>query len=78
MLQALRPGGRVLFRDYAEDDLAQKRLAGAGRQKRIEENCYVRGDGTLAYYFSKGARVGDMAEVMLAAAVGAGACGSRQ
>ncbi|KAL4436878.1 hypothetical protein ABPG75_004017 [Micractinium tetrahymenae] len=49
----LRPGGQLLFRDYAAGDLAQGRLAGQGRQQRLADGCYVRWDGTLAYYFSQ-------------------------
>ncbi|KAI8464188.1 MAG: hypothetical protein J3K34DRAFT_526399 [Monoraphidium minutum] len=49
---ALRPGaGRVLFRDYARGDLAESRLAGAAEGKRLRDGLYVRGDGTLCYYF---------------------------
>lgn len=47
-----KPGaGRVLVRDYAEGDLAQLRLAGGPRQKKLADNFYVRGDGTRAFYF---------------------------
>lgn len=40
-------------RDYALGDLAQDRLAGEGRQQRLADGCYVRWDGTLAFYFSE-------------------------
>ncbi|XP_050364256.1 uncharacterized protein LOC126782943 [Argentina anserina] len=46
----LKPGGRVLFRDYATGDLAQERLN--CKDQKISENFYARGDGTRAFYFS--------------------------
>jgi hypothetical protein len=64
--RTLAPGsGCVLFRDYAEGDLAQARLegmnSGAGAagsgQRKISERFYTRGDGTLCYYFGVGGRV---------------------
>ena len=40
---ALRPGGRFFFRDYTRGDHAQVRF---GSSKKIEENFYMRQDGT--------------------------------
>ncbi|XP_027189851.1 uncharacterized protein [Cicer arietinum] len=44
------PNGHVLLRDYATGDLAQERFS--GKDQKISDNFYVRGDGTRAYYFS--------------------------
>ncbi|KAK6236712.1 hypothetical protein SCA6_012049 [Theobroma cacao] len=48
--KVLKPNGYVLFRDYAVGDLAQERFS--GKDQKISENFYVRGDGTRAFYFS--------------------------
>ena len=50
-LKALKPGGVLLFRDYAKFDLAQIRLA--EKQSRLGEDFYVRGDNTRAKFFTE-------------------------
>ncbi|KAJ1442826.1 S-adenosyl-L-methionine-dependent methyltransferase [Sesbania bispinosa] len=48
--KVIKPNGYVLLRDYATGDLAQERFS--GKDQKISDNFYVRGDGTRAYYFS--------------------------
>eukprot|EP00051_Salpingoeca_urceolata_P014882 m.189878 g.189878 ORF g.189878 m.189878 type:complete len:271 (-) comp18218_c0_seq6:31-843(-) len=46
---ALKPGGRVFFRDYGENDHAMLRFK---RGHKLADKLYVRQDGTRAFYFS--------------------------
>ncbi|KAI8072551.1 S-adenosyl-L-methionine-dependent methyltransferase [Gongronella butleri] len=49
--KVLKPGGIVLLRDYGLYDEAQIKFS-AQTDKKLENNLYVRQDGTLSYFFS--------------------------
>ncbi|KRY57480.1 Methyltransferase-like protein 6 [Trichinella britovi] len=52
VFKVLKAGAVVFVRDYGLFDHAQLRF---GRGKKMEENLYVRQDGTFAYFFSEDA-----------------------
>jgi len=50
-LQVMNPNSIVCFRDYGIYDAAQLKFSSAKNHK-LEENLYIRQDGTMSYFFS--------------------------
>jgi methyltransferase-like protein 6 len=50
MFALLKPGAMLLLRDYGQFDLAQFRFQDF---QKMGDNFYVRGDGTMAYFFEQ-------------------------
>ena len=46
----LKPGGRILFRDYAVNDMAMIRF---GPGTKLGDRHYLRQDGTQSYFFER-------------------------
>jgi len=51
IFKVLKNGGCVLFRDYGLYDEAQIKFSSTS-DKKLDENFYVRQDGTMSYFFS--------------------------
>ncbi|CAO3633273.1 unnamed protein product [Cunninghamella echinulata] len=51
IFKVLKPGGQVLLRDYGIYDEAQVKFS-LTSDKKLDENLYVRQDGTMSYFFS--------------------------
>jgi len=48
----MKPGSLLFFKDYALYDMTQLRFV-SKQGRKLEDNFYVRADGTRTYFFSK-------------------------
>ncbi|CAG8742828.1 17838_t:CDS:2, partial [Acaulospora morrowiae] len=50
--EVTRKGSILCFRDYAQFDETQLKFAATNEQHKLQENFYVRQDGTMSYFFT--------------------------
>ncbi|CAG8435746.1 6216_t:CDS:2 [Diversispora eburnea] len=50
--EVTRKGAIICFRDYAQFDETQLKFASSNSQHKLQENFYVRQDGTMSYFFT--------------------------
>ncbi|CAG8786029.1 13012_t:CDS:2, partial [Racocetra persica] len=50
--EVAREGSIICFRDYAKDDETEIRFSTIAAQHKLQENLYVRQDGTMSYFFT--------------------------
>lgn len=51
-IKALKTGGTLIIRDYAQGDHAQIRFQQASNPNQVDEHVFVRHDGTLSHFFT--------------------------
>lgn len=66
LASVIKPGGHLVFRDYCDGDFAQEKFMTSGDPSMIDEQTFVRQDGTLSLFF----REEDITEWMKSAGFG--------